>query len=90
LLLINKTNKSLPNDCFNIKLTTIQDVNDFVKDMENFESDIDAIRGRYVLDAKSYMGLLTLDLSIPLTIKIHSINEEELCGFNEIIKKYLH
>ena len=72
-----------------IKLNTIKDINNFVGEMLDFESDIDAIRGRYVLNAKSVIGLFTLDLSIPLDIKINAINEEELIRFNEVIVKYL-
>lgn len=74
---------------FTIKLNTIKDINNFVGEMLDFESDIDAIRGRYVLNAKSVIGLFTLDLSIPLDIKINAINEEELIRFNEVIVKYL-
>ena len=74
---------------FTIKLNTIKDINNFVGEMLDFESDIDAIRGRYVLNAKSVIGLFTLDLSIPLNIKINAINEEELIRFNEVIVKYL-
>ncbi len=74
---------------FTIKLNTIKDINNFVGEMLDFESDIDAIRGRYILNAKSVIGLFTLDLSIPLDIKINAINEEELIRFNEVIIKYL-
>ena len=74
---------------FTIKLNTIKDINNFVGEMLDFESDIDAIRGRYVLNAKSVIGLFTLDLSMPLNIKINAINEEELIRFNEVIVKYL-
>ena len=74
---------------FIIKLNTIKDINNFVGEMLSFDSDIDAIRGRYVLDAKSVIGLFTLDLTMPLDVKINAINEEELIRFNEVIKKYL-
>ena len=74
---------------FTIKLNTIKDINNFVGEMLTFESDIDALRGRYVLNAKSLIGLFTLDLTMPLDIKINAINEEELIRFNEVIVKYL-
>lgn len=74
---------------FTIKLNRIDDLNSFIKEIVTFESDIDAIRGRYVIDAKSLMGLLSLDLSLPLDIEINAANEEELTSFNEFMQKYL-
>ena len=34
--------------------------------------DVDAVKGSYVVDAKSFMGLLTMDNSTPITIIVHS------------------
>ncbi len=57
---------------FMIKLSTIADVQKFVATVTMFESDVDIISGRYIIDAKSIMGLLSLDLSKPLEVKIYN------------------
>lgn len=54
-----------------------------------FNSDIDIIRGRYVLDAKSTLSIYTIDLSKPLTIRIISDDKAEICRFNEKMKEFL-
>ncbi|MCL1904134.1 MAG: HPr family phosphocarrier protein [Oscillospiraceae bacterium] len=54
----------------------IDGVKEFVKIVSEYSFDIDIISGRYVIDAKSIMGLFSLDLSSELTIAIHSDN----CG----------
>ena len=73
---------------FVIKLNELMDVHNFVRDMCMFDSEIDIMRGRYVINAKSYLGLLSLDLSMPLAVKINPINEEELLEFNNVIENY--
>lgn len=77
-------------DKFIINLGTLKRVNDFVHDMSDFKSDIDIIRGRYIIDGKSYLGLLSLDLFIPLDVKINTNDIDELTLFNEVIQKYLN
>ena len=52
------------------------------------ECDIDLVRGRYVIDAKSIMGIFSLDLSKPVDVVIHSDNEEEINRFIEAMKKF--
>jgi len=53
-----------------------------------FEADIDVKSGRYVIDAKSIMGLFSLDLSKPIEIIIHSDSDSELERFAEVMKNY--
>ena len=60
----------------------------FLKDVEKFNSDVDMIRGRYIIDAKSTIGIFTFDLSKPIDVEIHSDDEEEIKRFNEVMKKY--
>lgn len=63
-----------------IRLNTIDDANNFVKIIDKYEYDIDAVYGRYVIDAKSIMGLLSLGIPKKINIVIHSNN-------NNIIKQ---
>ena len=57
-----------------IRLSTIEDVRNFVEAIRTFDSDIDLISGRYRVDAKSIMGIFSLDLSKPIELSIHSDN----------------
>ncbi len=63
---------------FNIKLVTLQDVRDFVNIVAAAEYDIDLTSGRYVVDAKSIMGIFSLDLLSPIKVTVHSDNAETL------------
>ena len=60
-----------------IMLNSIDKVKNFVNDVTKFDSDFDLISGRYVIDAKSIMGIFSLDLSKPITLNIHSTNDVE-------------
>ncbi len=61
-----------------IKLETIEKVYSFVATVTKYEYDADVICGRYVVNAKSIMGLFSLDLLSPLTLNIHAENADEL------------
>lgn len=64
------------------------DLKEFIKTTESFESDIDIVKGRYVVDAKSIMGILSLDFSKGVDIVIHSVNEDEIIRFLDAMKKF--
>lgn len=55
-----------------VNLNSIDKVKSFVKDITKYENDFDLVSGRYVVDAKSIMGIFALDLSKPLKLNIHS------------------
>ena len=55
-----------------ISLNSIDKVKSFVNTITQFEYDFDLISGRYVIDAKSIMGIFSLDLSKPIELNIHS------------------
>ena len=61
-----------------IRLSTIADVRDFVNIVAAFDGDIDLISGRYVVDGKSIMGIFSLDLLQPITVRTDSDNAAEL------------
>lgn len=65
-----------------------EDLKEFIKTTESFESDIDIIKGRYVVDAKSIMGILSLDFSKDISVVIHSNNEDEIAKFLETMKRF--
>ncbi len=55
-----------------ISLNSIDKVKSFVNAINTFDFDFDLISGRYVIDAKSIMGIFSLDLSKPITLNIHA------------------
>ncbi len=57
---------------FNIALSSINDVKNFVNIVSRYDYDIDLSSGRYVVDAKSIMGIFSLDLSKLIKVEIHS------------------
>lgn len=61
-----------------IKLETINDVKNFVRAVTKFECDFDIAADRYVVDAKSIMGIFSLGLSKPLTLQINTDDEKEI------------
>ena len=70
-----------------ISLNSIDRVKSFVNTITQFDYDFDLISGRYVIDAKSIMGIFSLDLSKPIDLAIHSeANMEEIL---EVLKPYL-
>lgn len=70
-----------------IFLNSIDKVKSFVNDISKFDYDFDLVSGRYVVDAKSIMGIFSLDLSKPIDLAIHSAdNTDEIL---EVIKPYL-
>ena len=70
-----------------ISLNSIDKVKSFVNDVTKFDTDFDLISGRYVIDAKSIMGIFSLDLSNPINLNIH--NEENLDTILEVLKPYI-
>lgn len=55
-----------------ILLSTINDVKVFVNVVSKYDFDVDLISGRYAVDAKSIMGIFSLDLAKPIKVEIHS------------------
>ena len=55
-----------------ISLNSIDKVKAFVNEITKFDNDFDLVSGRYVSDAKSIMGIFSLDLSKPIELNIHS------------------
>ena len=67
-----------------IKLTALQDVKEFVNAAEQCDFDIDVFYNRVIIDAKSILGVLSLDLSRELTVKYGGQN----MAFENILKKW--
>ena len=70
-----------------ISLNSIDKVKSFVNDITKFDYDFDLVSGRYVIDAKSIMGIFSLDLSKSIDLAIHT--DENLDDIMEVLKPYL-
>ncbi len=69
-----------------IALKAIDDVKNFVNTVLLFDFDIDLISGRYAIDAKSIMGIFSLDLSKPIELHAHTEDADKLLA---AIDKYI-
>lgn len=57
---------------FTVVLSSINDVKTFVNVVTKYDFEIDLTSGRYVVDAKSIMGIFSLDLTQPIKVEAHS------------------
>lgn len=70
-----------------IRLSTIEDVRNFVNTVSKYDIDIDLSSGRYIVDAKSIMGIFSLDLMKPITMTAHA---DDCDALMEDIKPFLN
>lgn len=69
-------------------LQAINDVKEFVNIVMKYDFDIDLVSGRYAIDAKSIMGIFSLDLSKPIQLNAHTDDAEDLLkDLNKFIVK---
>lgn len=68
-----------------IKLSNVQDIREFVNVVILADYDVDLVQGRYVIDAKSIMGIFSLDLLSPIDLVAHTDNAD---AFFEKIAKF--
>jgi phosphotransferase system HPr-like phosphotransfer protein len=62
----------------NIRLSLVENVNKFVNIVSRYPFDMDLRAGRHVVDAKSILGIFSLDLSKPITLEIYSDDCKQL------------
>lgn len=74
---------------FTINLNDANKLKYFIDTVNKYPCDIDLLKGRYIIDAKSIMGIFTLDLVENITLEIHCDNEEVLNKFKEDIKEVI-
>ena len=73
---------------YNIEIKTIESVKKFCDAASEVDTDIFVSQGRYTVDAKSVMGLFSLDLSKPVALTAYTDDEKEIAQIAEIVKKY--
>ena len=72
----------------NVSLNSIDKVKDFVNEVAKYNAEFDLVSGRYVIDAKSIMGIFSLDLSKPIELNIHS-EEGNIDDIVESLKPFI-
>lgn len=70
-----------------VTLNSIDKVKAFVNLVSKYNTDFDLVSGRYVIDAKSIMGIFSLDLSKPIELNIHddSVSSDVISALSEFI-----
>lgn len=69
-----------------VSLQAINDVKEFVNLVMRYDFDIDLVSGRYAVDAKSIMGIFSLDLSKPIELNAHTDDADD---FLKDIEKFI-
>ena len=72
---------------FKISVCTIDRVKDFCRITATIMTEMDIIVGRYIIDAKSIMGIFSLDLSKPIDLNIHA--DDNVDEIMTMLKPYL-
>ena len=67
-----------------IKLNATEEVQEFVNAVTKCDFDIDIYYNRFLIDAKSILGILSMDLTKVLTVECHGESKE----FDRTLKKF--
>ena len=68
-----------------IRLNNIEKVKNFVNKISKVDAKVDLVSGRYVVDAKSIMGIFSLDRERPLTVKVIAGDEKAVY---DVVKEF--
>jgi len=68
-----------------VSLSKVMDVKKFVENISPLEGQFDLVDDNYILDAKSLMGILTLDLSKPIKLQIEKATDEAMCAIESFV-----
>ena len=70
----------------NIKLSDMISIREFVKEVVLLDYDVDLVQGRYIVDAKSIMGIFALDITSPIKVVA---NTNDASAFFKAIEHYV-
>ena len=73
---------------YKIKLDTIEKVKKFTSIIDTFENEIDLISNRYIVNAKSIMGVFSLDLTQNLSVIIHDATMKDVARLQELMEDF--
>ena len=72
---------------FFVSLSSIEDVRQFVNAATCCPCEVDVLSGRYVIDAKSIMGLFSLELSHPVKVEVHG-SDADRAAFEQSVAAF--
>ena len=72
-----------------ILINTIDKVERFVDIISKFDNNFDMVYGKYVIDAKSIMGLFCLDIREPHTLQIYESTEDNMNDVLDAIQAFI-
>ena len=72
---------------YTVLLNSIEKIKNFVNTITRYPYDFDLVSGRYTIDAKSIMGIFSLDLSKPIDLNIHE--EKNLDTVMKVLEPYI-
>lgn len=70
-----------------VSINTVDKVKSFIRDITKFEYDFDLVSGRYVVNAKSIMGIFSLDLGRPICLNINT--EDNTDAVLDVLSTYM-
>jgi len=73
---------------YEILLDGVSKVKSFVNTVSRFSNDMDIMAGRYVIDAKSIMGIFSVDLTRVLKLVVYGDTQEEFMAIEEKLQEY--
>ena len=74
-----------------VSFQSVEDVHDFVQSVSNINYDIDLLQDRYIVNAKSILGILSLHINKPINLKAYPLqnsNSKDYDKLNSLIRKY--
>jgi phosphotransferase system HPr-like phosphotransfer protein len=71
-----------------IRINTIEKIKRLSNITVQFDSEIEVLSGRYIVDGKSIMALFSVDILEPMIARIISDNEEEIKSFNRVMEEF--
>lgn len=74
---------------FQVLLTSVADVKEFVDAATAYPHDVDVQAGRYLVNGKSIMGLFSIDLSGPVTVTLQQNGPEAEC-MKKALSQFIH
>lgn len=72
-----------------VNLSASQQIKEFVNILSKYSFDMDLRSGKYLVDAKSILGIFSLDLSKPVELELLTDNEEDINKFMADIKPFI-
>lgn len=69
-----------------VKLSSVDDIRDFVDRCCELDCEIDLAAGRYIVDAKSLLGVFSVDLTRNLELSVYSDDKDHVCS---VLQPYL-